>query len=171
MAHSTWGRKQIQSPKRCIFYTFQFRTKNRVQKPTNSYSSLVCTLKARAVGRTSRRTPGTSVEHGHSSPQSIPSSDAVSSECVATLLYFVISTAHVITLPVIRCSCCWTIRLKRTINDGLERVLRTGAVPCGSHSPIIRWKKLKNGNIWRDAGVWRSEYTILDISLIRKYLE
>jgi hypothetical protein len=33
---STWRRKQIQFPKRCIFFYSEFRTKDKVQKPSNS---------------------------------------------------------------------------------------------------------------------------------------
>jgi hypothetical protein len=32
----TWGRKQIQFPKRCVFYFLEYRTMDEVQKPSNS---------------------------------------------------------------------------------------------------------------------------------------
>jgi hypothetical protein len=35
----TWGRKQIHFPKRCVFFYLEFRTMDKVQKP--SYSSVI----------------------------------------------------------------------------------------------------------------------------------
>jgi hypothetical protein len=32
----TWGRKQVQFPKRCVFWYLEFRTMDKVHKPSNS---------------------------------------------------------------------------------------------------------------------------------------
>jgi hypothetical protein len=36
----SWGRKQIQFPKRCVFYFLEYRTMDKVQKPSNSEHKL-----------------------------------------------------------------------------------------------------------------------------------
>jgi hypothetical protein len=39
-SHFTWGRKQIQFPKRRVFYSLEYRTMEKVPKPSNSVNKI-----------------------------------------------------------------------------------------------------------------------------------